>query len=261
MNDSMQRSPCQEASQTGCEWRTRNHEDDGDPTWRRSRTAWKSVACRSRVGWMLRVVCAAAAIVASSAWLLWAHRTSGITFAQIATACDGVGNVHVTRRNPPTGEVIQELWISHEMNALAMTTAQGYALYDLSTRRKRCVDPTFGQMESGPLSDQEYFGARAIAATYPSRMLTDAPSDAKWSHVRTEGDSEVYQLTQTRPDSIGLSYLVRFELTIDGATRLPRAFRLFHSAPATTGWECMSESLFEYPAGTRMKALLEDACY
>lgn len=210
------------------------------------------------VGWTLRTVCAAAAIAVFSALLLWTHRTSGVTFAQIAAACDDVENVHVTKRNPRTGEMIQELWISSEMNALAMTTAQGLVFYDLGTRQKRCIDPASRRMETGPLADQEYFGAQAITATYPSRMLTDAPSDAKWLRIPNEGNCEVYQLTQTPRDSIGRPYQVRFEIVIDGVTKLPRTFRVFHNGPAIAGWECVSESLFEYPAEAQMKAILEN---
>ncbi|MEN6427555.1 MAG: hypothetical protein ABFE13_19555 [Phycisphaerales bacterium] len=276
MSDSIQSSLYREASRRGHDWRVQNRENDGGSTSHcggidpqascsrrlreQGRIAWKNIACNPRFRRMSQTLCAVAALLTFSVLFLWAHDTSGITFARIAAACERVENVHVTRLCPRTGEIIQELWISTEMNFLAMTRAQEHVFYDLSTRQKARMDLTSGQMESSAMSDQEYTGVQRIAAMYPGPMLTDAPSDARWLRVPDEGDREVYQFTRTNRASDGQSYLVRFEVAIDTDTKLPQALRLFHNSPATAGWECVSQSTFEYPAGMQMMSLVGRAC-
>ncbi|MEN6575970.1 MAG: hypothetical protein ABFD90_06475 [Phycisphaerales bacterium] len=276
MSDSIQSSLYQEASRRGHDWRVQSRENDGGSAshcggidrqascsrrlCERGRIAWKNIACNPRFRRMIQTLCAVAALLTFSVLFLWAHDTSGITFAQIAAVCERVENVHVTRLYPRTGEIIQELWISTEMNFLAMTRAQEHIFYDLKTRQKTRMDLTSGQMESSAMSDREYTGVQRIAAIYPSPMLTDALSDARWLRIPNEGDREVYQFTRANRASDGSSYLVRFEVAIDAVTKLPQVFCLFHNDPATTGWECVSQSTFEYPTGAQMMSLVGRAC-
>jgi len=215
---------------------------------------------RSRVGWILKAVCAIPAICVLVALLVCAHGTSGTTYGEVAAACNRAENVHITRFSPRAGEVVCEIWISKEMNVLAMTRAGEHIAYDLDTRRKERTNLASGETESGLLSDLEYTGVQRINATCPSPMLMDAPSDARWLRVSRTGDREVYEWTRTNRAGAGRSYLVKFEVTIDAATKLPQELRLFHNGPATTGWECISQTVFEYPTTVQMKSLIEHAC-
>jgi len=249
---------------TMCDWvRSTFH---GDPLRRGQRWCTLDRLYRSAEGvfgvrtrWTLRAALAVATVFALAVLFRCTHGRSGITFGQIVAACKRAENVHVTTSCPRTGEVAYEMWISSEMNLLAMTRGREHTVYDLGARRKRRTDLASGQTESGPLSDREYAGVKRMATLYPGSMLIDAPSDARWHRSPDRGGQKIYELTQTHRTSNGHDYRIKFEVAMDGLTRLPQTLRLFHNGPMTEGWECMSQTTFEYPAGAKMKSLIQNA--
>ncbi len=204
-----------------------------------------------------RILAAAFAVVgifALIALLLRASGSSGISFASIASACTRVENIHVTISRCDTGEVIYEMWISRELDVLVMRKGREHVVYDLDARCRRRTDLVSGQIETGPLNDRECAGVRRVMAMHPRSMLTDVPSDARWVHISSQDDQEVYEFTWTNWTTAGRAYQSRYEVAIGRVTRLPHRLRLFYSGLATTGWECKSQTQFEYPTKAQVQA-------
>lgn len=212
-----------------------------------------------RAATVLKTGCAVAAVLAAAALWICAQGVSQATLGRSVNARECVENVHATRICPRTGEVIQEMWMSTEMNILAMTVGREHVVYDLGARRKKCTDLVSGRTEFGVLNDLEYAGVRKMIAACPSPILMDAPTDARWSRIQDEGDWGVFQFTRTEQTSAGQPFLVRYEVAVDRLTKLPQVFRLFHNGPATDEWEYISKTTFDYPTTAQMESLVEHA--
>ncbi len=223
----------------------------------RVRAAAKCMAFGSRAARIAKNAFVAAATTALVVYLLSTHGESGTTLGEIVAAYGRTNNVHVTALYPDTGEITYELWISRELNFLAMIRGREHIVYDLAARQKRWIDLSSEMMECGPLSELEYAGVRRMADRCPSPMLTDVPSDARWVRASGHGTQEVYELTQTDRTGSGRDYAVKYEVVIDRLTRLPQRFSLFRSWPPEAAWECVSQIEFEYPAEAQMESLVE----
>jgi hypothetical protein len=174
---------------------------------------------------------------------------SGITLSQVFKAFGSAENVHVARFYPPTGELLQEVWVSRARDVLVVREGPERTVYDLGTKEKHVYAALEATAEITELSESEYASTRRLIEGCLGFALGDVPADATWTRMDdsiAEG-AEVYELTYTVQDPSGRAGLRRQEITIDPLTRLPQEIRVFNRLPAEDEWNCESRRVFEYP--------------
>jgi len=192
--------------------------------------------------------------------LLFLHTrtSSGITLAEVFKAFGRAENVHISRFYPPTGELLQEMWISRVRDIVLVATGQEGALYDLGAKKRYVYSPAETTAAIVELSDLEYANTRRLMDGSLGFTLGDVPADATWTRVDdslAEG-AEVYELAYTQQDHSGTAVFLKWTIIIDPLTRLPQEVQALHRLPADDGWNFDSRGVFEYPTESEIAAVL-----
>ncbi len=222
------------------------------------KVAWKRTTCNPRVRLILKAAVAAAAVIPLALLFQTTNTASGITIGQMFKAFEKAQNIHVSTFGPPTGQLMQEFWISREMNRVLMVRGQERTLHDLQARKEYVYRTAETPADVRQLSEQQYSRARRFIDTCLGFTLSDIPTNRKWSRIRNgvaEG-LETYELTYAEQDRPGTPRLMRWEIGIDPATRLPGRVQAFWRASIEAEWRYRSRVELQYLATDEMATLL-----
>ncbi len=192
--------------------------------------------------------------------LLFLHTrtSSGISLGQMFKAFGRAENVRVSWFYPPTGELLQEVWISRARDIVLVIEGQERAFYDLGAKKKYVYSTPETAADIAELSDRQYTNARRLMDGSLGFTLRDVPADATWTRVDdglAEG-AEVYELAYTQQDPSGTVVLLKWTIIVDPLTRLPEEVLAFHRLPADDEWNTESGGVFEYPTESEITAVL-----
>ena len=212
----------------------------------------------SKVRFLLKATIAAVVVI-PLAILFFATRTAtGITLAQVFQAFGKVRNIHILRLYAGTDDVPQELWISRSLNCFIMKTGSELVLYDLAANYKKYAGSAAGPGSVSQLTDEEYAFIQKRLIGSLGFSLDDVPVDADWSRVGggVSRYEEVYELSwadRTYPQS---PLLLKFRITIDPSTQLPREICMFRKRPNETEWDCRLRRYFQYVTEEEITVML-----
>ncbi len=192
--------------------------------------------------------------------LLFLHTrtSSGITLAQVFKAFGRAENVHMSRFYLPTGELLQEVWISRARDIVLVIEGQEGAFYDLGVNKRYVYSAPEATADIAELSDRQYANARRLMEGLLGFTLKDVPADATWTRMAdslAEG-AEAYELAYTQQDPSGTVVFFKWTIIIDPLTRLPQEIQAFHGLPADDEWNAESRRVFEYPTESEIAAVL-----
>ena len=229
------------------------------PSWPAATVATLSrTATNPRFKPWLKAAVVAAALLPLALLFLRTSGTSGITLAQVFEAFGTAENVHVSWFYPPTGELLQETWISRARDMVLVKRGQERAFYDLGARKRYVYSTPEATADVAGLSDLEYGNARRLMDTSLGFTLRDVPGDATWTRMDDElaEGAEVYELAYTVRDQSGKTALRKANITINLLTRLPEEILESWRLRGEDDWNFNSRRVFEYPAEGEMRAVL-----
>jgi hypothetical protein len=222
------------------------------------KAAWQRATCNPRVRLILKAAVAAAAVIPLVLLFQTTNTAAGITLGQMFKAFGEAQNVHVSTFDPPTGRLIQEVWISRTRNSLLATEGQDRALYDLSTRKRYVYRSSEAPIDATELSGSQYANVRRTIDRCLGMTLNDIPRDAKWSRVRDNaaGDIEVYELTYVERNRSGATAFRKWTISIDPATQLPREIHAFRRVSSQNEWLYQWRMECQYLAESEMATII-----
>jgi hypothetical protein len=222
------------------------------------KATWKRAACDPQVRFVLKAVVAAAAVIPLAVLFFNTSTASGITLAQMFKALGKAQNIHISTFDQPTGQLMQEFWISREMNRVLMVSEQEHVLHDLGARKEyvyRSAQRTAGATE---LSESQCVNVRRTIDRCLGLTLSDIPADAKWKRMDggAVGDTEVYQLTYAERNRSGATAFRKWTISIDPVTRLPRETQAFRRPSDQDEWVYLWRMECQYLTADEMAAII-----
>jgi hypothetical protein len=224
------------------------------------KAALKGSTCNPRVRLILKAALAAAAMIPLAILFLNTATASGITLAQVLEALGRADNVHITRFYPDTGEVLQELRMSREMNVVVTIEGRGHTVYNLGAMEKKSISSDRGLVDAVKLSEAECAAVREWMNRILGFTSADVPVGATWREMSQDAAKglAVYELSWTGQTLKGRDSFCKSELTLDVATKLPLDIRNFQSTPDEEQWQLVSVQEFQYLRRDQMAAEISD---
>jgi len=224
------------------------------------RAVLKRYTVRAAIKPFVRVAAAVALVPLVLVLLVHTRSASGTGPDEIIDAFARAANVHVRLFYPGREEIVWELWASREPDLLMTTGNDACALYDMSAKTKCQTSPATGAIETVPLDEREYEGARRIMEHSLGFTLNGIPMNRQWE-LLTHDDAnavDVYALTWTAETSSGRAYLVRWQVDVDSRLELPTRTRLYQKYSSEDGWELQSQRSLEYPTKYEIRAAIAE---
>jgi hypothetical protein len=233
------------------------------PTWSPAeprKTLWHAT-CNPQVRLLLKTAVAAAAVlVLTVLFRSTGSSTSGITLAQMFKAFGKAENVHISRVDPATRQLAQELWISRSLDVVVVAVGQGRVLYDFSAGKKWTFSTSGGAAEVIGLTDRARAYARGVMTAGLGFTPNEVPSSATWTRVdEHDGEGlETYELTYSERAPSEATVFRKLTIVIDPATNLPREVQRFRRVSAQGQWNHQETAIVQYLTEKEMKAVLEE---
>ncbi len=126
----------------------------------------------------------AAAILVVVLLVLHGPSLKATDLSQIYENLAKVKNVHITSIDPEHSEVIQEIWISRELELKLFKNKNRYELWDLKQKERKTKDLNTGAISSIDIDEET---AKKVAQTLigplnmlPFSRIADFPKNSKW---------------------------------------------------------------------------------
>jgi hypothetical protein len=223
------------------------------------KAAWQRATCNPQVRFLLKAAVAAAAVIPLTLLFLNTSTVSGITLAQMFKALGRADNVHVSQFYPPTGELVQDFWISRTANLVVTAKGQEHTLLDLHERKEYVYRPSEASVDIGELTGPAYARARLLMDACLGFTLNDIPPDAKWARAGEDAaqNTETYELTYSRRLPSGAILSVKCMIIVDHSTGLPRELHAYRRTPTDDDWHYVSRTQLQYLTDDEMTTVIK----
>jgi len=223
------------------------------------KAAWQRATCNPQVRFLLKAAVAAAAVIPLTLLFLNTNTASGITLAQMFKAFGKAENVHVSQFHPPTGELVQEFWISRTASLVVTTKGQEHTLLNLRERKEYAYRTPGASADIAELTGPAYAKARLLMDACLGFTLNDIPPDAKWARAGEDAvqNTETYELTYSRQLSSGEILPVKCMITVDHSTGRPKELQAFRRAPTDDDWHYLSRTQLQYLTDDEMMTAIK----
>lgn len=214
----------------------------------------QSVLSRSRVAFrplvkrFIKPAMAVAAVLALVALFLRTQSTSGVALADVVRAFERAGNVRIVGFDPVSEEAIYEFWVSRGLNLVGQITDRECLVYDLATGEKEDI----GAGKVYPLDNASLASVRAFMERCLGFSFAEIPANAAWKQRSLSDNLCVYEITWMRKTYAGRDIPVKYEVVVDGTTRLPVRLCMFYWDSLDMDWLSGTVMVLEYPTEAEM---------
>jgi hypothetical protein len=178
----------------------------------------------------------AAVLLLGFALLLNTTSAEADVAARISRAVAGVRNAYVSKFNAGEDKLMEEQWISQDLNMHMVKNIKGFSVFDVSDARMKVKDPDTGAVITSPLTeDQKTAVHRRIHASLgltPLQSISNLPAGSKWNRredLEEDEGIQIHDLTWTDPTSHS-SVLRRWRFFVDSKSFLPKRIEVFRKS-------------------------------
>ncbi len=206
--------------------------------------------------WLTAAVVAAALTPLA---LLFVHTSTaeGITLAQVVEALAKAPHVYFSVFREPSGQLIEEAWVSRRADLCLVSQGRGRVLYDLGAKKKyRSLDAA--NAEVADVGEDECVKVRRMVDGALGFDSSSTPAGATWTRIpeaSSEGD-ELYELTCMGQDLFGRPFFRKWVVTVDPVTRLPKQVEAFVRQSPEHEWDCRGRREYRYLTDAEMATVM-----
>ena len=210
----------------------------------------------------------AAAILLVVLVALYGPSLKATDLSQIYENLAKVKNVHITSIDPDHSEVIQEIWISRELELKLFKNKNRYELWDLKQKERKTKDLNTGAISSIDV-DEEI--AQKVAQTLvgplnmlPFSRIADFPKNSKWYRVAEDSvkdladNMDIYEIVWTEETIGGPLLHLKWRGFIESETKLPLRIELYEKDDVNQEYELVTVAEVLYPETDMIQNLLQE---
>lgn len=216
---------------------------------------------------LFKPLAAAAAILIVVLLTLNGPNLKATDFTTIYENLAKVKNIHIKRIDPERSDIIQEIWISRELEIKMFKNKDRYELWDIKHKEKKTKDLNTGVISS---TDVDKETARKVAQTLigPLNMLpfsktAKLPNNSKWYRVAEDGvekpedNVDIYEIIWTE-ETVGTPLLhLKWRGHIERETKLPLRIESYEKDNANQEYELVTVTEALYPETDTIQSLLK----
>ena len=179
-----------------------------------------------------------------------------------------VKNVHITSIDPEHSQVIQEIWISRELELKLFKNKNQYELWDLKQKERKTKDLNTGAISSIDVDEET---AQKVAQTLigplnmlPFSRIADFPENSKWYRVAEDSvedsadNTDIYEIVWTEETIGGPLLHLKWRGLIESQTKLPRRIELYEKDDVDQEYELVTVTEALYPETDMIQNLLHE---
>lgn len=206
----------------------------------------------------------AAAAVIMVAFLFFNESTATADYDQIHKALKNVKNVHLRMTGADSENIIQEIWISRELNVKVLKSGSKIEVWDVGKQLKISKDTANGTIETNKIDDDLILQvSRTMQVPWsllPFKAISNLPEGATWRIINendTVSNIDLYEIIWTEKTLRGANIITKWRGDIDRETSLPKRVEWWNKKESEEDFKLKTLVEISYPGIEQIKGIVD----